>query len=60
MMYYDENTARLLQVRPDNIDDALALIGNNNSELKSLMIENGVITEDTIDLSNPANIAAIV
>lgn len=51
MMYYDDDTARLLQVRPDNIDDALALIGQTDWK-KDLMLEKGVISEDVLDLTD--------
>lgn len=57
-MYFDESTAKLLQVTPENVDKALYLIGTKEWK-HDLMIEKSVITDDTLDLSNPSIIATI-
>lgn len=47
--YLDEKTRRQIQIRPDNIDEALSLV-SDTEERKAFMLSEGIITLDTIKL----------
>ena len=47
--YLDEKTRRQLQIRPDNIDEALSLV-SDTEERKAFMLSEGIITLDTVKL----------
>ena len=49
--YYDEETSKLVQVHLDDVESALSLVGYTDWK-HDLMIERGVITDDTIDLTD--------
>ena len=49
-MYINESTRCLLQVRPDNIDEALNLIDKTSKARQELMLNENVITSDMLEL----------
>lgn len=57
-MMLDVETRNLVKVKPDNIEDALCLIGYTDWK-HDLMVEKGIISDDTLDLDVDAMLEEI-